>query len=289
MDQFTRKQLSPSKVLIYLLLGIWSLVCIFPLYWLVITSFKSEVTVNDGPFYVPFFDFMPSLNSWTFILSDPQDNLVLRFFNSFAVGLAATALTMLIGGMAVYGLTRFGKVGVNRKIMAGILATRVLPPIVLVLPIYMMAHYTATLDTRLALIVAYTAINLPVAVWLLHPIFGAQATQQEEAAELDGASHFGIFFTIFLPMVAASVGAVALLIFVLCWNEYLLAAYLASNHAMTLPPWLVGQMSIKEAQVGSEAEEQGHFSAATVLMVLPLLACTVFVQRALSRAVVRNG
>jgi multiple sugar transport system permease protein len=147
----------------------------------------------------------------------------------------------------------------------------------------MMAQFAGLLDTRLALIFTYTALNLPVAVWLLQPIFGARATAQEEAAQLDGASQFQIFFTIFLPMVAASIAAVGLLIFILCWNEYLFAAYLAGNHAMTLPPWLVGQMSVKEAQIGSEAEEWAHLSAATILMAAPLLTCTVFVQRFLGR------
>jgi ABC-type glycerol-3-phosphate transport system permease component len=146
----------------------------------------------------------------------------------------------------------------------------------------MMAQYTGTLDTRFALIFTYTASNLPVAVWMLQPVFGQVATEQEEAAQLDGASHVRIFFTIVLPMVAAGNAIVGLLIFILCWNEYLFAVYLAGNHAMTMPPWLVGQMSIKEAQIGSEAEEWAQLSAATILMVVPLLACTAFAQRFLS-------
>jgi sorbitol/mannitol transport system permease protein len=85
-----------------------------------------------------------------------------------------------------------------------------------VLPIYMMAQYTGTLDTRFALIFAYTASNLPVAVWMLQPVFGQVATEQEEAAQLDGASHVRIFFTIVLPMVAAGIATVGLLIFILC-------------------------------------------------------------------------
>jgi ABC-type glycerol-3-phosphate transport system permease component len=157
-----------------------------------------------------------------------------------------------------------------------------------VLPIYMMALYSGTLDTRFALIFTYTATNLPVAVWLLLPLFGKAATEQEEAAQLDGASRFGIFFTIFLPMVAASTAAVGLLIFILCWNEYLFAAYLAGDHAMTVPPWIIGQMSIKEAASGSEGEEWAFLSAAMVLMVLPLLACTALVQRFLSRMALWN-
>lgn len=89
-------------------------------------------------------------------------------------------------------------------------------------------------------------------------------------------------------MVAASMAAVGLLIFILCWNEYLFAVYIASDHAMTLPPWLVGQMSMKEAQVGGEAEEWARLSATTILMVAPVLACAALAQRAFGRMALWN-
>jgi multiple sugar transport system permease protein len=287
-----QKRVSLGKVLTYSVLGFWAFVCLFPLYWVAITTLKGEHEIVDGPFYFPFVDFTPSLDAWSYILDYVNDHLLWRFFNSAAIGLTSTVLTVLLGGMAVYGLTRFrcslrltrrGPVLRNDGILFAILATRILPPIVVALPVYFMAQYTGTLDTRFALIFTYTASNLPVAVWLLLAVFGKAATHQEEAAQLDGASRFGIFFTIFLPMVATSIAAVSTVVFILCWNEYIFAAYLASNGAMTLPPWVIGQMSIKEAQVGGEAEEWAHLSAATVFMVLPILACTAFAQRFLGR------
>jgi multiple sugar transport system permease protein len=160
-----------------------------------------------------------------------------------------------------------------------LLATRILPPVIVVLPIYLMAAQTHTLDTRFALIVAYTASNLPVAVWLLAPIFGQAATEQEEAAQLDGASRLRIFWTVLVPMLGGGIAATGLLIFVLCWNEYLFAAYLAAGHAMTMPPWAVGQLSMKEAQVGGDLVEWSRLSAALVLLVVPVLGITIFVQR----------
>jgi multiple sugar transport system permease protein len=321
-----------EKLLIYVLLAAWTLVCLFPLYWLAITSLTGEDDITTGPHYLPFADFTPSLEAWAFILADPYENLAGKFINSAIVGVASTVLTVLTGGLAVYGLTRFRyalpSIGLalgflalvlalvilvipgervllaaailpllalaawlrrrgppvgNGGIMAALLATRVLPPIVIVLPIYFMAQAAGTLDSRLALIFTYTASNLPVAVWLLHPVFGARPSEQEESALLDGASHARIFFTIAVPMASAGIAAAGLLIFVLCWNEYLFAAHLSYDRAMTLPPWMVGQISMKEAQAGSEAEEWAHLSAATVLMVLPVLACTAAVQRVLSR------
>jgi multiple sugar transport system permease protein len=284
----TRSRVTSGKIVIYALLVFWSLVCMFPLYWVAVTSLKGEAEIMDGPRYLPFVDFVPSADAWVFVFAYSSDNLMWRYFNSTVIGLASTALTILLASLAVYGLTRFRParpwMGLgNRGILFGILSTRLLPPVIIVLPIYMIAHFTGTLDTRFALVVAYTTANLPVAVWLLQPLFGEAMTEQEESAQLEGASYLEIFFTIFLPMVAAGIATVALLIFILCWNEYLFAAYLAGNNAMTLPPFLVGQMSIKEAQVGGEAEEWARFSAATLVMIMPLLACTVFAQRLLSR------
>ena len=273
-----------SRVLTYAILAFWSFICLFPLYWLTITSLKAEADITGGPAYLPFIDFTPSFKAWDFILNDTNVNLLPRYFNSTVIALAATILSVLLGALAVYGFTRFKWNAVHsRRIMFAILATRILPPIVVVLPLYMMAQATNTLDTHFALIFTYTAVNLPVAVWLLQPVLGLRASDQEEAAQLDGASHVTIFFTIVLPMIRASVAAIALLVFVLCWNEYLFAVYLAGNEAMTLPPWMVGQMSMKEAQIGSEAEEWANLSAATILMIAPLLACTAFVRSALSR------
>jgi multiple sugar transport system permease protein len=282
-----------ASILIYAVLVFWSLVCLFPLYWVAVTSLKDEDGIMRGPFYLPFVDFMPSLDAWVSTLAYANDHLLLRFFNSAVVGVTSTLLTVSLGGLAVYGLTRFRHetpwmaLG-NRSIMTAILATRILPPVVVVLPIYMMAQYTGTLDTHFVLIFTYTAANLPVAVWLLLPVFGNIATSQEEAAQLDGASHFRIFLTIFLPMVAASTAAVGLVIFILCWNEYLFAAYLASDKVSTLPPWIVGQMSIKEAQVGGEGDEWPQLSAAIIFMIVPLLACTALAQRVLSRMALRS-
>jgi multiple sugar transport system permease protein len=330
-----RRNRKPARrlALVYAALLAWTLACVFPLYWIAVTSLKGEREIVKGPFYLPFIDFTPTLESWRFILRDASDNLLLEFFNSAVVALSSTGLTILLGALFVYGVTRFrfalrltgilgflllaaaagsallGSFGPASLFAAALIAllfagrwlrdrqpklrkellpilliaTRVLPPAVIVLPVYLMARQTGTLDTRLALVVAYTATNLPIAIWLLLPIFGRSATEQEEAAQLDGASQLRIFSTIVLPMLGAGLAAVAILIFVLAWNEYLFAAYLAADRAMTLPPWAVGQLSMKEAQVGGDIEEWSRLSAAIVLMVTPLLIGTVFVQRVLSQ------
>jgi multiple sugar transport system permease protein len=95
------------NILTYAVLGFWAFVCLFPLYWVAVTSLKGEPEINRGPFYFPFIDFSPWFDAWAFILAASYDNLLLRYFNSAVVGLTSTLLTVLLGGMAVYGLTRF--------------------------------------------------------------------------------------------------------------------------------------------------------------------------------------
>ena len=276
--------MSWGRTFIYALLALWSLVCIFPFYWVAITAFKSVDNIDGPPAYLPFVDYLPSLDAWRFILLDTNENLILRFVNSAVAGLISTVLALVIGGMAVYGVTRFWPSN-GYRLMTLMLATRILPPALVVLPLYLMAQVTGMLDTLTALVLTYVAVNLPVAVWLLQPVLGLRASDQEEAAQIDGASHLTIFFTIVVPMARAGVAAAGLLIFLLCWNEYLFAAYLTSGHALTLPPWMVGQLSLKEAQIGGEAEEWAHLSAALLVMAFPVLIFVVFVQRHLGRSV----
>jgi multiple sugar transport system permease protein len=321
--------------LTYAILGCWAWICLFPLYWTAAVSLKGPLDIVDGPFYAPFFDYAPSLDAWRYVLFDSNDNPLLRFFNSAVVGLSSTALTIVLAGLAIYGLTRFpfaiplprtalviaamflagaavvasspmlrsslavisvlallaaarfgrmarGAIGSN-GVLIGILASRILPPVVIVLPLYVMAQRLGALDTRSILILTYTAANLPVAVWLLLPVLGSAATDLEEAAQLDGASHFRILFQVVAPTAAAGIAAAGLLIFVLCWNEYLFSVYLADNHAMTMPPFLAAQMSVREQQAGSDAEEWARLSAAIILMTAPLIACAGFAQRFLTR------
>jgi multiple sugar transport system permease protein len=273
------------SVATYALLCVWALICLFPLYWIVVTSLKGPMEIIAGPFYLPFVDFAPSLDAWRYILFDTDDAPLLRYGNSVAVGLLSTGLTIVLASCAVHGLGRSRwRMPDSEVVLLGILGTRLLPPVVIVVPVYLMAQSAGLLDTRFALIVCYTAVNLPVAVWLLHPVLGG-STDQEEAAQLDGASALRILFDIALPMAAPGIAAAACLIFLLCWNEYLFSVYLAPDHAMTMPPFLAAQMSVREQQAGSDAEEWTHLAAVIVLMTGPLVIVAGFARRFLARIV----
>ena len=324
------------RATVYVILLVWSFICLMPIYWLSITSIKGAADIDRPPGYMPFVDFSPSLEAWRFILFDHNESLLPRLVHSGLISAAATALTIGFSGLAIYGLTRCrlslrwsalvaialpigvgvcGVVVTNRPSLAVfttmavlglvlairfrnrgpvlsapaavaiLLVARILPPVVLALPLYMFGQALGARDTLGFLTLVYTAVNLPVAVWLMLPIFGPQACDQEEAAQLDGASHLSILFTILLPMVRPGVIAVGLIVFLLSWNEYLFAAYLTFDHALTLPPWAVGQLSMKEAQVGGGPEEVAHLAAATIVMILPALVFAAFALKSFGRAV----
>jgi multiple sugar transport system permease protein len=152
-----------------------------------------------------------------------------------------------------------------------------------------MAQHSRMLDTRAALIIVYTAANLPVSLWLLQPVFGALKTNLEEAAEVDGASGLRVLRDIVAPTAAPGVIAAGALVFLLCWNEYLFSVYLAPDSAMTMPPLLAAQMSLREQQAGSDAEEWARLAAAIVAMTAPVAAAAGLVQRYLAQRMLHRA
>ena len=277
------------KILTYVMLCLWSLICLFPIYWLAVTSIKSAADVDQAGNFLPFLNFEPSLDAWRFILTAPSENLVSRFINSLIIGSVSTVFTLLVACLAIYAVTRSSNIAAradDHKFLVVILCTRLLPPTVLALPVFMMLNTVGMLDTRTALVFVYSAINLPVAIWLLQPAFGNKATEFEEAAHLDGASQFAILFTILLPTLRSALVATGLLLFILCWNEYVFAVYLTSDNALTLPPWLVGQLSMKEAQTGGGPEEVAQLSAAATFMIIPLIVFATIALRPIGKAAV---
>jgi multiple sugar transport system permease protein len=272
-------RLRPARVLAYAILLLWSAVCLFPIYWVLLESFKTEGSIMHGPRYLPFVDFQPSLNAWRFLFLDSTQNLLLPLWNAFVVSVCGAVIATSAACLLIYSITR-QPTRRSHMLLWATLATRILPPFIIIIPLYLTVQPLGLLDTRAVLILTYAAINLPVAAWLLLPVFGPAATEQEEAATLEGASNIYIVWDILLPSLAKGLVAVLLVVFILCWNEYILAVYLTAGKASVLTPWMVSQLSLKEAQVGGDAEEWAHLSAAIILMIAPLLLfTTVAMQR----------
>ena len=320
------------KAATYLVLVMWTLVVVFPLYWVVVTSLKIEVQVDSGPFYLPFIDFQPTLDAWRFMLL--QNNTLWPYVNSIIVALSSTVLAVMIGAMAAYALVRIRfqvklaavgtfmalifaviaavvrfavpwpvAVGVaialfllalstigrrfkasvgNNDIEFWMISNRIMPPIVAVLPIYVMFQQLRLLDTQVALISTYTAVNLPIVVWLTRDFFASIPLDLEESAEIDGASKFRVFFTIALPLVRSGLAATFLLILILAWNEYLLALFLSNANAQTMPV-------LVSAQNTTRGPQWWYMSVLIVIMIAPVIVVATFLQKHIARGLLAGA
>jgi multiple sugar transport system permease protein len=320
------RQAPLAQALTYLLLGLWTLVVTIPLYWVLITAFKTPGAVDNGPFYLPFVDFQPSLHAWRFMLI--ENNTLGPYLNSVVVALGSTFVAVLVGALAAYALVRTrlsvklatvatflvllagvvaavwtfrvpwpvalgsavalfllalttlarrpGPALGNRDIEFWIISNRIMPPIVAVLPIYVMFQQLRLLDTQVALIATYAAVNLPIVVWLTRDFFAAIPLDLEESAEIDGASKFRVFFTIALPLTRSGLVATFLLVLILAWNEYLLALFLTNAEAQTMPV-------LVSAQNTTRGPQWWNMSVLIVVMIAPVVVIAAILQKHIAR------
>jgi multiple sugar transport system permease protein len=318
-----------TRVLVYALLIGWTLVVLFPLYWLLITSFKLPVQVNSGPVYLPFVDYKPTLDNWKYILVDLQGDTVRPYVNTVVVGLASAVLALALGSTAAYALVRFDyrpRVGVvalfigclllallamaagaapelaiasavaifailaqtvgrrfrralaNSDIAFWLISQRMLPPVAVVIPVYVLFQRVHLLDTQLALIVTYVATNLPIVVWLMRDYFSTIPVELEESAQVDGASPYRIFRSIVLPVAAPGLVATFLFVLVFAWNEYLLALFLSNANAQTMPLTVA-------AQNATRGPQWWYMSVLITLMIGPLIVIAIALERYIARGI----
>ena len=199
---------------------------------------------------------------------------VVAFSVPWPLALAAAAALFILALVTLVGRTRLA-LG-NNDIEFWIISNRIMPPIVAVLPIYVMFQALHLLDTRTALIATYTAINLPIVVWLTRDFFAGIPIDLEESAELDGASKFRVFFTIALPLVRSGLVATFLLVLILAWNEYLLALFLSNANAQTMPV-------LVSAQNTTRGPQWWNMSVLIVVMIAPVVIIASVLQKHIAR------
>jgi multiple sugar transport system permease protein len=189
---------------------------------------------------------------------------------------AIILLLLAIGWSTAHWLKR--SIG-NADILFWIISQRILPPVVVVLPIYIMFQRIGLLDTHLALILAYTVINLPIVVWLMHDFISTIPLDLEESAQLDGASRLQIFWEIVLPLSRPGLAATTLLTLILSWNEYLLATFLSTSRAQTMPLMVAAQIT----------QERGiywwNMAVVIIVMIIPVVAMAFVLQRFIAKGV----
>jgi multiple sugar transport system permease protein len=318
-----------TKVVAYLLLIGWTLVVLFPLYWIVITSFKLPIQVDSGPKYVPFLDFQPTLENWRYIFVDLRSDTLRPYVNTIVVGLTSSVLALALGATAAYALVRFryrprvGVIGLfigsilfvvvatafgaplpigiasavaifvilyqtiarrfrrslgNSDVAFWLISQRILPPVAVVIPIYVLFQRLGMLDTWQALIVTYVATNLPIVVWLMRDYFSTVPVELEESAAVDGASPYRAFRSIVLPVSMPGLVATFLFVLVFAWNEYLLALFLSSARAQTLPLTVA-------AQNATRGPQWWYMSVLILIMIIPVVLVAIALERYISRGV----
>ena len=198
-----------EKIVIYGILLLWTFICLFPIYWTATTSFKTAASVTQG-LLIPWIDFEPSWKGWRnlgfspdtlFVESNPREEFLARFFNTAFISASASALAVILGSFAAYGLSRFNyKFGFMRNpdISFFFLSQLILPPVVLALPVLVLYRELDLLDTHIGMILIYTLTVLPIVIWIMRDQFNAVPIELEEAALVDGASVWMSFFKIVL-------------------------------------------------------------------------------------------
>jgi multiple sugar transport system permease protein len=263
----------PIGALQYLVAAVFTGFCLFPFYVIVTTALKTETNIFAWP---PVWVFKPTLQSfYNALFVFGGRGAISYLVNSIVISAVSTFLAVVLGAMAAYGLARFSFAG-NRQLAFWILSTRFAPPVAFVVPIYIMVQRAGLLDSHIALILIYTAMNLSLVVWILRGFFAEIPIEIEEAALVDGYSRLQIFWRVALPLVRPGIVSMAILSAIFSWNEFLYAMVLTQSRAATLPVYLAGFSN-------SMGLAWGEYMAVGTMAVLPILVFTFALQKHLVR------
>ena len=287
-----------------------TLIFLAPIYWIVSTSFKPRnlattipPTIFFEPQISPFVKLFtkrsqlraqPSPEEYAAapwwerivfdggekVVRDGRDNVQLsgypsRFMNSLIIAITSTVLAVGMGTITAYGFSRF-KVAGEQDWLFFILSTRMLPPVVVAIPMFLMYRAVGLNDTHLGLIILYTAFNLSFSVWLMKGFIDEIPKEYEEAALVDGYTRMEALFKIVVPEAATGIAATAVFCFITAWNEYAFALIMTRRTAQTAPPFI-------PSQVGSGLSDWTVIAAGTFLFLLPVAIFTFLLRNHLLR------
>jgi multiple sugar transport system permease protein len=263
----------PIGTLRYLVAAIFTGFCLFPFYVIVTTALKTETAIFAWP---PVWNFKPTLQSfYNALFVFGGRSAISYLINSVVISAVSTFLAVVLGAMAAYGFARFSFAG-KRHLAFWILSTRFAPPVAFIVPIYLMVQKAGLLDSHIALILTYTAMNLSLVIWILRGFFSEIPIEIEEAALVDGYSRLQIFWRVALPLVRPGIVSTAILSAIFSWNEFLYAMVLTQSKAATLPVYLAGFSN-------SMGLAWGEYMAVGTMAVLPILVFTFALQKHLVR------
>ncbi|MEM7490144.1 MAG: carbohydrate ABC transporter permease [Pseudomonadota bacterium] len=282
----------------------YALITILPLLWIIATGFKSP---SDAIAYPPKVVFDPTLEGYVnlfttrtrqteeFLAANPpeswadeivrQYDMVIvgpsrygeRFLNSVIIGFGSTFLAVVLGTMAAYAFSRF-KVPLKDDLLFFILSTRMMPPIAVAIPIFLMFRQLGLSDTHAGMILLYTAVNLSLSVWLLKGFIDEIPREYEEAAMIDGYTRFQAFWKVVLPQAATGIASTAIFCLIFAWNEYAFAVLLTSGTAQTAPPFI-------PTIIGVGGQDWPAVAAGATLFLVPVMVFTILLRKHLLRGI----
>ena len=287
------------------LVALYALITITPLAWIILTGFKSPA---DAISYPPKVVFEPTTQGYCnlfttrsrqtpeYIAALPpvsdkceqmaradsmvvagRSNYIPRFINSLIIAFGSTILSVGFGVMAAYAFSRFN-VPLKDDLLFFILSTRMMPPIAVAIPIYLMYRELGLSDTRTGMILLYTAVNISLAVWLLKGFIDEIPREYEEAAMVDGYTRLQAFRKVVLPQATTGIVATAIFCLIFAWNEYAFAVLLTSGGAQTAPPFI-------PIIIGEGGQDWPAVAAGTTLFLVPILVFTVLLRKHLLRGI----
>jgi multiple sugar transport system permease protein len=294
-----------TKAVAGFLVTFYCFITLLPLVWIISTSFKTGPdSIAYPPKIVSEFSLEGYVNLFTTqtrISGDPaalpppetwyekivrdQGNVISgpsrygeRFLNSVIIGFGSTFLSVFLGTLAAYAFSRF-RVPLKDDLLFFILSTRMMPPIAVAIPIYLMYRELGLSDTHLGMILLYTAVNMSLAVWLLKGFIDEIPREYEEAALIDGYTRFQAFRKVVLPQAVTGIASTAIFCLIFAWNEYAFAVLLTSGNAQTAPPFIPTILA-----VGGGIDWPAVAAAAT-LFLLPVMVFTIFLRKHLLRGI----
>lgn len=281
---------SLSSIGSHAILGLWAVITLLPILWVFTSSVKTPEQIFEMP---PRWIFTPTLHNFEVVLgltlpteletvtAEAAGQIESKFprylLNSVIVALGSTALALVIGAPAAYSLARHKPRG-HDAMLTGLILARLVPPIAMVIPIYILMRQFQLLDTYQGLILVYLAFNLPFTIWILRGFFLDIPVELEEASLVDGSTRYGAFLRIALPLVAPGLATTAIFSIIFSWNEFLFASILTTEKARTITPSI-------SAFITDKAILWGRLYAAAAIVLLPVMIFAMVVQKHLGRGV----
>lgn len=243
-------------------------VFLFPVFWVILTSVKNR---NDIFTWPPVFVFQPTFESYSKFLSNGSNSILQQLVNSLVISLGSVCTTLLCSGLAAYSFSRF-RFRFRYGLLLSVLATRLLPPVTALVPIFLSYNRLGLIDTKVGLMVIYTALNIPFSIWMLKSYIDSVPAELEESAQIDGCTRMQGLRYVLLPLAMPGIVAVAIFVFRVSWNEFMFAFIFTSTNARTMP------IRIAET-VGELQIFWTDMAALTVILMIPALVFSFFMQK----------